>query len=94
ESITGLLKEKTWAPVIVDPSHAVGKGIYVPYVCMAAAAYGSDGVIVETHVNPRLGIGDDPKQAVTPDVLARIIADCKTIHRIHQEHSHHVALAS
>ncbi|MCZ6748568.1 MAG: 3-deoxy-D-arabino-heptulosonate 7-phosphate synthase [SAR324 cluster bacterium] len=94
ESITVLLKEKTWAPVIVDPSHAVGKGIYVPYVCMAAAAYGSDGVIVETHVNPRLGIGDDPKQAVTPDVLARIIADCKTIHRIHQEHSHRVALAS
>jgi 3-deoxy-7-phosphoheptulonate synthase len=25
ESITPLLKEKTWAPVIVDPSHSVGK---------------------------------------------------------------------
>ncbi len=25
ESITPLLKEKTWAPVVVDPSHSVGK---------------------------------------------------------------------
>lgn len=81
ESITLLLKEKTWAPVVVDPSHAVGKGVYVPHACLAAAAYGADGVIVETHCNPKKGMGDDPKQAVTPDVLARIIKDTREIHR-------------
>ena len=32
ESITPLLKEKTWAPVVVDPSHSVGKASYVPGV--------------------------------------------------------------
>jgi 3-deoxy-7-phosphoheptulonate synthase len=86
ESITVLLKERTWAPVIVDPSHSVGKGTYVPFACMAAAAYGADGLIIESHVNPKAGIGDDPKQAITPDVLARVVRDCKTIHAIHRQH--------
>ena len=38
ESITPLLKEKTWAPVVVDPSHSVGKASYVPACALAAAA--------------------------------------------------------
>ncbi len=80
ESITPLLKEKTWAPVIVDPSHSVGKAQYVPHACLAAAAYGADGVLVETHCQPKKGVGDDPKQAVTPDVLARIIQEAREVH--------------
>ncbi len=85
ECITTLLKEKTWAPVIVDPSHSVGKAAYVPRAAMAAAAYGADGVIVETHIQPTAGIGDDPKQAITPDVLAQLIQNLKTIHAMHQQ---------
>ena len=75
ESITPLLKERTWAPVLVDPSHAVGKAAYVPACSLAAFAYGADGIIVETHVNPFKGIGDDPVQSLTPDKLARLIED-------------------
>ena len=85
ESITLLLKEKTWAPVLVDPSHSVGKASYVPFASLAAAAYGADGLIIESHVNPKSGIGDDPKQAVTPDVLAKIIADSRAIHGMLKE---------
>lgn len=81
ESITLLLKDRTWAPVVVDPSHAVGKGVYVPHACLAAAGYGADGILVETHCNPKKGMGDDPKQAVTPDVLAQIIKDTREIHK-------------
>ena len=40
---------------------------------MAAVAYGADGLCIEAHVAPSRGIGDDPKQAVTPEVLARIV---------------------
>lgn len=80
ESITMLLKERTWAPVVVDPSHSVGKAVYVPGACLAAAAYGADGILVETHCQPKKGVGDDPKQAVTPEVLARIIRDTRQIH--------------
>lgn len=77
ESITPLLKEKTWAPVVVDPSHSVGKASYVPACALAAVAYGADGLCIESHVNPSHGIGDDPKQSLTPDVLARTIAQAK-----------------
>ncbi len=73
ESITPLLKEKSWAPVVVDPSHSVGRATYVPACAMAAIAYGADGLCMEAHVEPSKGIGDDPKQALNPESLSRII---------------------
>lgn len=75
ESITPLLKQLTWAPVVVDPSHSVGKAVYVPHAALAAVAYGADGLCVETHCHPKQGIGDDPKQAITPAVLRTLIQD-------------------
>ncbi len=82
ESITPLLKEKTWAPVVVDPSHSVGKAAYVPACALAAVAYGADGLCIEAHVSPSKGIGDDPKQALTPDVLAQVIVQAKQLYEI------------
>jgi 3-deoxy-7-phosphoheptulonate synthase len=79
ESITPLLKEKTWAAVVVDPSHSVGKASYVPACALAAVAYGADGLCIETHIDPPHGIGDDPKQAVTPEVLAAIIRQARQL---------------
>lgn len=79
ESITPLLKEKTWAPVVVDPSHSVGKAAYVPACALAAVAYGADGLCIEAHVSPSHGIGDDPKQALTPDVLKSTIAQARQL---------------
>jgi len=79
ESIVPLLKERTWAPVIVDPSHSVGKASYVPAAALAAVAYGADGLCIESHVAPSHGIGDDPKQAVTPEVLKGLIAKAREV---------------
>jgi 3-deoxy-7-phosphoheptulonate synthase len=79
ESITPLLKEKTWAPVVVDPSHSVGKAVYVPACALAAVAYGADGLCIEAHVEPARGIGDDPKQAVGPSVLADTLVQARQI---------------
>jgi 3-deoxy-7-phosphoheptulonate synthase len=80
ESITPLLKTRTWAPVVVDPSHSVGKAALVPFAALAAAAYGADGLNIETHVCGTKGIGDDPKQSITPATLAKLVRDCKEIH--------------
>ena len=82
ESITPLLKERTWAPVVVDPSHSVGKAAYVPACALAAVAYGADGLCIEAHVSPSHGLGDDPKQAVTPAVLAGLITRAKALHAL------------
>ncbi len=79
ESITPLLKEKTWAPVVVDPSHSVGKAAYVPACALAAVAYGADGLCIEAHVKPSAGIGDDPKQALTPEALTKTIAQARAL---------------
>jgi 3-deoxy-7-phosphoheptulonate synthase len=64
---------------VVDPSHSVGKASYVPACALAAVAYGADGLCIEAHVSPNQGIGDDPKQALTPSVLADTIARAKQI---------------
>ena len=82
ESITPLLKEKTWAPVVVDPSHSVGKAAYVPASALAAVAYGADGLCLEAHVSPSHGIGDDPKQALTPESLAETIRQARALWRL------------
>lgn len=79
ECITPLLKEQTWAPVVVDPSHSVGRAIYVPYCASAAVAYGADGLCIESHINPPEGIGDDPKQSLTPTVLKKLIVELKEL---------------
>jgi len=80
ESITPLLKERTWAAVVVDPSHSVGKAAYVPAAALAAVAYGADGLCIESHVSPSQGLGDDPKQSVTPRVLAELIIRARALH--------------
>lgn len=79
ESIAPLLKAKSWAPVVADPSHSVGRSRYVPAAALAAIAYGADGLILETHVNPISGIGDDPTQSITPDILKKIVQDVRAI---------------
>jgi 3-deoxy-7-phosphoheptulonate synthase len=88
ESIVPLLKERTWAPVVVDPSHSVGKASYVPACSLAALAYGADGLCIEAHVQPSKGIGDDPKQAVTPEVLAEIFRMGREIWTLRHPASH------
>ena len=64
---------------MVDPSHSVGKASYVPACALAAVAYGADGLCIEAHVDPSHGIGDDPKQALTPAVLAETIAHSRQV---------------
>lgn len=82
ESITPLLKERTWAAVVVDPSHSVGKAAYVPACALAAVAYGADGLCIEAHISPSHGLGDDPKQSVTPPVLAGLITQAQALHAL------------
>ena len=60
----------------------MGKAAYVPDCALAAVAYGADGLCIEAHVSPSHGLGDDPKQAVTPKVLAELITRAKALHAL------------
>ena len=47
-----MLHELSHLPVIVDPSHATGIARLVRPMALAAAACGSDGLIIEVHNDP------------------------------------------
>lgn len=53
-----VLKQITHLPVIVDPSHAVGKRELVAPLAKAAVACGADGLIIECHPEPEKSVSD------------------------------------
>ena len=55
-------------PVIVDPSHAVGKRQLVAPMSRAALAAGADAVMIDVHPDPESALCDGP-QALTPDEM-------------------------
>jgi 3-deoxy-7-phosphoheptulonate synthase len=55
-------------PVIVDPSHAVGKRALVAPMSRAAAAAGADAVMIDVHPDPESALCDGP-QALTPEEM-------------------------
>ncbi len=56
------LKEYTNLPVILDPSHAIGYAYGVPDLSRACVAMGVDGLLVETHPNPKVAKSDASQQ--------------------------------
>ncbi|EJY55462.1 phospho-2-dehydro-3-deoxyheptonate aldolase [Alicyclobacillus hesperidum URH17-3-68] len=53
-----VVKSLTHLPVIVDPSHGVGKRAFVRPMARAGVAAGADGVIVEIHPTPDQAMSD------------------------------------
>jgi 3-deoxy-7-phosphoheptulonate synthase len=72
-------RDLTDLPVIVDPSHAAGRGAWVPALARAALAVGADGLLVEAHPAPALA-WSDPDQAIGMDVLSALVAASRTMH--------------
>jgi 3-deoxy-7-phosphoheptulonate synthase len=56
-------------PVIVDPSHAVGKRHLVAPMALAAVAAGADAVMIDVHHDPEGALCDGP-QALLPEEMA------------------------
>lgn len=56
------LKEHTNLPVILDPSHAMGYAYGVPDLTRACVAMGIDGLLIETHPNPKEAKSDASQQ--------------------------------
>ena len=68
------LKELCDIPIIYDPSHATGYRNFVPAISKAAMAAGADGLIIESHPNPKKSISD-ADQAITYETLEQIVKD-------------------
>src|SRR6266852_3475213 len=55
-----LAKELSHLPVVVDPSHAIGRRSLVPAAARAAVAIGADGLLIEVHPCPERALSDGP----------------------------------
>ena len=64
--------------MILDPSHALGYAYGVPDLARACVAMGVDGLLVETHPNPKVAKSDAAQQ-LTPDVFKGMM---QTLHPI------------
>ena len=69
-----VLNELTHLPVILDPSHAVGKRSLVPALARAGVAVGADGVIVEVHPSPEKAVSDGA-QSLTVDGFRKMMRE-------------------
>jgi 3-deoxy-7-phosphoheptulonate synthase len=56
------LKQYTNLPVILDPSHAIGYAYGVSDLSRACVAMGVDGLLIETHPNPKVAKSDAEQQ--------------------------------
>jgi len=65
-SAVPVLNELTHLPVILDPSHAVGKRSLVPPLAKAGVAIGADGMIVEVHPCPEKAVSDGAQSLTIP----------------------------
>ncbi len=56
------LKNYTNLPIVIDPSHAIGFAYGVADLSRAAMALGIDGLLIETHPNPKQALSDAEQQ--------------------------------
>ena len=66
-----VLKNLSHLPVVVDPSHATGKSSLVKPMALAAAAAGTDGLMIEVHNDPAHALCDGA-QSLTPEQFADV----------------------
>ena len=73
------VREKTFLPVIADPSHGTGHAHMVPHAARAAVACGAHGLIIEIVTETqdiRETLCDGP-QAIRPSTLAELINETR-----------------
>ena len=72
------LKQLTHLPVIVDPSHAVGKRELVAPLAKAAVACGADGLIIECHPEPEQSVSD-ARQALSLEDMVNLVHSLRPV---------------
>ncbi|MDX9713943.1 MAG: 3-deoxy-7-phosphoheptulonate synthase [Dissulfurispiraceae bacterium] len=77
-SAVPVLKQLTHLPVVVDPSHGVGKWDLVAPMAKAAVAAGADALMIEVHINPEEALSDG-EQSLKPDMFEQLMKELKPV---------------
>ena len=65
-------------PIVVDPSHALGKSEMVESMSLAAVAAGADGLLIEVHNDPKHALCDGA-QSITPAQFKTLMGKIKKV---------------
>lgn len=79
--VVPVLHRLSHLPVVVDPSHATGYSHLVEPVAVAAAAIGTDGLIIEVHNDPAHAKCDGV-QSQTPETFARTMSKIRAVREL------------
>jgi 3-deoxy-7-phosphoheptulonate synthase len=86
-----VVKRHTRLPVVIDPSHSVGKRLIAPdglldihHVSAQGVIAGANGVLVDFHPRPDLAVCDGP-QALTLDELDHFVQDLAIVRKAYEE---------
>lgn len=77
-SAVPVLKKLSHLPVIVDPSHGVGKWDLVAPMSKAAIAAGADGLMIEVHTKPAEAFSDG-EQSLKPANFKTLMRELKAV---------------
>lgn len=77
-SAVPIAKYLSHLPIIVDPSHGLGKWRYVTPMARAAIAAGADGLLVEVHPSPAEALCDGA-QSLTPENFHKMMQEVRKI---------------
>jgi 3-deoxy-7-phosphoheptulonate synthase len=78
-------KSLTHLPVVVDPSHGVGKRAFVVALARAAVAAGADGLLVEVHPRPDQALSD-AAQTIGPAAFHQMMHEISAIAEVLGRH--------
>ncbi|MCD6120785.1 MAG: 3-deoxy-7-phosphoheptulonate synthase [Spirochaetales bacterium] len=73
-----VVKKLSHLPIMVDPSHGTGIRNKVPPMALAAIAAGSDGLMVEVHLEPEKALSDGP-QSLYPEQFEKLMRDIEAL---------------
>ncbi len=76
-----VIKNESYLPIIVDPSHATGRRDLIGPMSLAAMAVGAHGLMVEVHYHPEEALSDGP-QMVLPTEFSKILRMCRKLHQV------------
>ncbi len=80
-AVVPYLRAATHLPVIVDPSHALGRRSLVPPIAKAAFLVGAAGIMVEVHPDPCRALCDGPQSLDFP-TFTRLMAELDRVGRL------------
>lgn len=81
-----VIKKLSHLPIIIDPSHSVGRWYLVSSVSRASIAAGANGLLIEVHNEPDKALSDGP-QSLKYDNFRKLMFEIKLIEKVLHENN-------